>query len=274
MYEKMAVYDKNGSHWIRKIDPIQHLVNECDLIFVAVPTPMNPDGSCDTSIVESVINGINNKQSEGDINVVIKSTVPPGTTKMLSKNYRNVFICFSPEFLREASAIDDFNNQTHVIAGGDVSAVRELRNVCRVAFPSAEFLECDSKVAEMVKYVVNCFLATKVSFANEIKQICDALIVYYDLVIDAATKDVRLGDSHWQVPGPMPADDDSGNLLPGFSGSCFVKDINSLISVAADFGVDPKVMRAAWGKNLEVRPERDWEHLVGRAVTVRRTLDE
>jgi UDPglucose 6-dehydrogenase len=119
----------------------------------------------------------------------------------------------------------------------------------------------------MVKYTANCFLATKVSFANEIKQITDSLELNYDEVIRLATLDKRLGNSHWQVPGPMVASDGSGRYLPGFSGSCFIKDINALINVAKSSGVSPTVLQAAWHKNVEVRPERDWEALVGRAIS-------
>jgi UDPglucose 6-dehydrogenase len=109
-------------------------------------------------------------------------------------------------------------------------------------------------------------LATKVSFANEMKQICDKLDIDYDKVIEYATKDKRLGMSHWAVPGPMPANDGSGKLLPGYSGSCFVKDINALIHLAKELGIDPKVMNGSWLKNLEVRPGKDWMFLVGRAI--------
>jgi UDPglucose 6-dehydrogenase len=111
----------------------------------------------------------------------------------------------------------------------------------------------------MVKYVTNCFLATKVSFANEIKQICDKLDIDYDKVVEYSTKDKRLGTSHWAVPGH------DGHF--GFGLTCFPKDLNALIATATSLGVDPKVMIAVWEKNLEVRPEKDWEKLIGRAIT-------
>jgi UDPglucose 6-dehydrogenase len=115
-----------------------------------------------------------------------------------------------------------------------------------------------AKSAEMVKYVANCFLATKVSFANEIYQICKAIGVDYNGVIETAMLDNRLGTSHWKVPGP------DGHF--GFGLTCFPKDLNALIKLAELNGVDPKVMKAVWEKNLEVRPERDWELMKGRAV--------
>ena len=124
----------------------------------------------------------------------------------------------------------------------------------------------------MVKYVTNCHLAVKVSFANEIAQICEALdesgcSVDYDKVIEYAKFDKRLGDTHWSVPGPVPSHD--GKYTRGFGGHCFPKDINALITVAKGLGVSPRVLSAAWEKNLEVRPpeDRDWERQVGRAVS-------
>ena len=110
------------------------------------------------------------------------------------------------------------------------------------------------------------------SFANEIAQICEALDndglnIDYDKVVEYAKFDKRLGDTHWSVPGPVPTHD--GRYVRGFGGHCFPKDINALMSVATHYGIDPKVMRAAWEKTLEVRGprDRDWEFQVGRAVS-------
>jgi UDPglucose 6-dehydrogenase len=114
----------------------------------------------------------------------------------------------------------------------------------------------------------------KVSFANEISQICEALDkdglnIDYDKVVEYAKFDRRLGDTHWSVPGPVPTHD--GRYVRGFGGHCFPKDINALMSVAKGYGINPTVMNAAWEKNLEVREsnDRDWEKQVGRAVSKR-----
>ena len=101
------------------------------------------------------------------------------------------------------------------------------------------------KQAEMMKYTANVHLAVKVSLANEISQICHNLNISYDKVIQLATKDTRLGESHWSVPGP--------DGLLGFGGSCFPKDINALINRARELGIQTPVMKGAWEKNLEVR---------------------
>ena len=110
----------------------------------------------------------------------------------------------------------------------------------------------------MVKYTTNCFLAAKVSIANEIEQVCSKLEVDYDKVVEYATKDKRLGASHWSVPGP------DGNK--GFGGSCFPKDINGFLNLAKSLDVVCHTLAGAWQTNLTVRPDKDWEKLKGRAV--------
>jgi len=225
-------------------------------IFVCVPTPMNPDGSASTDIVEDVVRNI---YGWGERIVVIKSTVPPGTTDRLNKMFGpTLSVVFNPEFLTEAQPVEDFKNQDRIIVGGDPEATQIVADIYSVAYPGVMQVQCDATTAEMVKYVGNCFLATKISFANEISQICEKLGVAYDGVINLAMLDKRLGRSHWKVPGP------DGHY--GFGLTCFPKDINALIAVAIELGVDPKILRAAWEKNLEVRPEKDWEKMKGRAV--------
>jgi len=243
-------------------------VTKCDgPIFICVPTPMEKDGSCDISIVKDVIKRFDEANFEKTRRtIVIKSTVIPGTTEKLNEAHSNIHVCFNPEFLTERNAIDDFKNQNRIIVGGPhkgASIVKQMYNQC---FPKTPVTKTSSTIAEMIKYITNCFLATKVSFANEIKQICNQLEIDYDKVIEYATKDERLGTSHWAVPGPVPSSDGSGKLLLGFGNACFPKDLNALISQAKELGIDPKVMNAVWEKNLEVRPEKDWEHLTGRAI--------
>jgi len=233
-------------------------------IFVSVPTPMFSDGKCNTEIVESVCSKINNASNivhnceHFKQIVVIRSTVSPGTTERLGSMFKCLNIVFNPEFLTEANAIEDFKNQNRIILGGRPEATTEVAKVYKVAFPCVPVHECSSVCAEMVKYVGNCFLATKVSFANEIYQICNKINANYDKVAELASLDPRLGTSHWKVPGP------DGHF--GFGLTCFPKDINALIALATEVGVDSVMLKAAWQKNLEVRPEKDWEQLKGRVV--------
>ena len=179
---------------------LHELVNTSDIIFVCVPTPMRKDGSCDTSIVEAVVKDINqtvNAGQDGKI-VVIKSTVPPGTTERLNSQNEYIQVVFNPEFLTEANFIDDFKNQDRIIIGGQRPASTKVRQLFYKAFPKAHIIKTSSTIAEMVKYMTNTFLSTKVSFANEIKQICDKINVDYDKEVEYATYDERLGKSHWR----------------------------------------------------------------------------
>jgi UDPglucose 6-dehydrogenase len=256
----IMVYDR----FKRFNDGIESIVKYVDgPIFLAVPTPMNSDGTPNTSIVESVISEISESATTQNLQrkpiVVIKSTVAPGTTERLNNKYEAVDVIFNPEFLTEARPVEDFKNQDRIILGGIGRPVTVTAAVYNKAYPNVPIIKAQAGVAEMVKYVTNCFLASKVSFANEIHQICQALGVDYDKVVEYAQYDQRLGKSHWLVPGP------DGHF--GFGLTCFPKDLNALISVAKELGVDPKVMTAVWEKNLEVRPERDWEEMKGRAIT-------
>jgi len=250
-------FDLNGDCTCKTL---HELVNTSDIIFVCVPTPMKKDGSCDTSIVENVVKDINetvNCNQDGKI-VAIKSTIPPGTTNRLNKGCENISVIFNPEFLTEANFVDDFKNQNRIIIGGERPSTTKLRQVYSLAFPNVKIVKTGSKTAEMVKYMTNTFLATKVSFANEIKQICDEINIDYDKVVEYSTYDERLGKSHWAVPGP------DGKL--GFGGSCFPKDINALVKMCEEYDFHPNVLVGAIETNLDVRPEEDWKELKGRAV--------
>jgi len=232
--------------------------------FVCVPTPMFEDGSADLSIVESVLAEL--ASVPGERIAVVKSTVPPGSVETWNKKFLDseLRIVFNPEFLTEANALDDMRNQNRIILGGPRPWINTVKQVFQSAFPKVPIIKTSSTTAEMIKYLTNNFLSVKVAFANEMAQICEALDksglnVDYDKVVEYSKYDKRLGDSHWAVPGP------DGHR--GYGGSCFVKDINAMIYVSNALGVDAKIMKAAWEKNLEVRPERDWEQMLGRAIS-------
>jgi len=228
----------------------------CDIVFICLPTPMNENGSCHIDIVEKAVASVSNLNKRNI--VVIKSTISPGTVAKWNKKYNNIDIIFNPEFLTEANAISDFENQTRIILGGPRKATTKLKTIYSKIFPKATVVKTDSTYAEMVKYVTNSFLATKVSFANEMYQICDGLDVDYDKVIEYATYDKRLGKSHWSVPGP------DGDL--GYGGHCFPKDVKALIEVANENNIFPLMLIAADEKNEQVRKNKDWELMKGRAI--------
>jgi UDPglucose 6-dehydrogenase len=255
-YFTIDVWDTDESR--RNVDSLAELVHRCSVIFVSVPTPMEKSGACDTSIVERVITDINKIATNQKI-IVVRSTVSPGTCEALDKYPFGVSVVFNPEFLTEANHIADFKNQDRIVLGGRPEITATVEEVYEKAFPGVPVVRTDWKTAEMVKYVANTFLATKVTFANEMKEICDKAHIDYDRVVRIAMLDKRLGTSHWRVPGP-----DGHN---GFGGTCFPKDMNALIAHAKKLGVPVPMLKAVWKKNLELRPERDWEELKGRAVT-------
>jgi len=280
----ICTFDRQDNSTIIKPDSLGVFVRECEatrgftgVFFICVPTPMYDDGSADTTIVEDVLDLLSNSPYTADSPAriaVIKSTVPPGSTEKWNKifNERGLYIIFSPEFLTEANAVNDMRDQVRIVLGGPRPYINTVRNVFMRAFPKVPIVKTSSTTAEMVKYVANCLLAVKVSFANEIAQICEALDVDglnidYDKVVEYSKSDIRLGQTHWSVPGPVPTHD--GRYVRGFGGHCFPKDINALISIAKHYDIKPTVMAAAWDKNLEVRPpdDRDWEHQIGRAVS-------
>ena len=236
---------------------ILEMVVNTDIIFVCVPTPMNKDGSCNLDIVEDVIEKINLVGKEDTI-VAIKSTVTPGTTNRLNKQYNYLSIVFNPEFLTEVNFIDDFKNQNRIIIGGPRPATTKVRRLYKKAFPRVAIIKTGSTVAEMVKYFTNCFLATKVSFANEMYQICNKLEIDYDKVIEYTQYDSRIGNSHLEVPGP------DGDF--GYGGHCFPKDVKALIDVTINLGIQPHILMATDNKNNIIRKNRDWEKQKGRAI--------
>jgi len=233
-----------------------------DIIFVCLPTPMRPNGSCDIRILESAIEKINQecKNDPGGNRpiLVIKSTVPPGTTVEINK-LSMLKVCFSPEFLTEANSFDDFKNQTRIIIGGPRPATGKVKQMFRRAFPQIPIIKTGSNTAEMVKYFTNCFLATKVIFANEIHSICQAKDIDYDKVTEYALYDTRIGSSHLSVPGP------DGDF--GFGGHCFPKDLNAVIYLASRLNIDTMLLNAVDEKNNKLRSDRDWENMTGRAVS-------
>ena len=230
-------------------------VVECDYVFTCLPTPMNSDGSCNTTIVEGVIKQIDEiGKTKG---IVVKSTIVPGTTQSWNEKYKTNIV-FNPEFLTERNAVKDYENQNRIILGGPRPTTTQLKGVFSKVFPKAHIIKTDSTHAEMVKYLTNTFLSVKVSFANEIYQLCNGLGIDYDKVVEYATYDKRLGESHWSVPGH---DEDFG-----FGGHCFPKDLSALIQLSQNMGTINNVLIATQTTNDTVRKNRDWEQMKGRAV--------
>jgi UDPglucose 6-dehydrogenase len=241
---------------------LENLVKHSEVIFVCVPTPMDVDtGVAHTGIVESVITQIDELCAEvGNMpTLIIKSTVPPGTTLRMHESVNYCDVIFSPEFLTEANAINDFKNQTRTVLG--VPTGVDASNVVKMfetAMPNATVYTAKPAEAEMCKYITNNFLTVKVSFANEMYDICDAQNIDYNEAVALAKLDDRLGQSHWMVPGP---DGDRG-----YGGHCFPKDIAATRYVASQDNVPTPVLDAAVKTNNRVRTDLDWMTQEGRAV--------
>ena len=258
---EVRVYDKNPD---KSTHSLEETVNKSDFIFLSVPTPANEDGSINIDIITSALEDINEVHDGKDNAILIRSTVIPGTTWALQTKYPNLNILFNPEFLTERSANFDFINQSRFIVGNSGKQMSAMKSEQFVELIKDRFGDCVAvmetsyETAELIKYMNNCFFATKVSFMNEMYQIAEKIDANWDEAVSGFVADGRIGHTHLGVPGH------DGKF--GFGGSCFPKDIQAMIDFAEMFGLNPSVLKGAWEKNLEVRSEQDWKELKGRAV--------
>ena len=251
----IKIYDKDSSKATHSLESTL----TSDFIFVSVPTPSNPDGSINLDVVYNIFEEMNTLNHRTDNVFLLRSTVTPGTTRKIQRKFRNLNIVFNPEFLTERSAKLDFINQSRFILGGLKKNVNKVEKLYVDRFGSTTpVIKTNYETAEMIKYMNNCYFATKVSFMNEMYQIADSCGVDWDMAVEGFVRDGRIGHSHMNVPGP------DGKF--GFGGSCFPKDIQAMINFAQTLDVHPDVLLGAWNKNLDVRPEEDWRDLKGRAV--------
>ena len=252
----IKIFDKDESKSLNSLD---ETINESDFIFLSLPTPSNKDGSISLDILHDSLDTIN-KINRNPINILLlRSTVVPGTSRIFQDKYKNLRIVFNPEFLTERSAFLDFINQSRFILGGDSKYTSKVAELYRDRFgKSFPILQTNYESAELIKYMNNCFFATKVSFMNEMKLISDHVGANWEDALEGFILDGRIGHSHINVPGH------DGKL--GFGGSCFPKDLQALIDFGNRIGVNLNTLKGAWNTNLEVRPEKDWEKLKGRAV--------
>lgn len=229
--------------------------NFTGIFFVCVPTPLGQAGAADVSIVQKVLDELD--ETPFFKTVVIKSTVPPGTTAALSEKLKSIRLVFCPEFLRARSAVEDVRRMKRLFIGGDEKGMDAIERLYTKYFPYVEIIRGSSAEIEMLKYFVNINLAVRVVLSCEFKQVCEALDrhgvhVNYDTVAELAKLDPRIGGSHLDVPGP--------DGIAGARGQCFPKDLNAIIALAKVLGADPALMEAAWHKNLDIVPpeHRDW----------------
>lgn len=238
---------------------IETFVEESEIIFVAVPTPMNSDGSANLNIVRSVCEEI--QEIDDTKYIVLRSTIPPGTSDELD-------VAFMPEFLTEKNWKEDFKNCDQWILGStDVFLYEKIKRMFELAYNNGsgsvvnkDVIQCKPSEAEMIKYLKNVFLSVKVGFFNEVESICSELDIDYENVRCIATQDKRIGTGHTKVPGH------DGHR--GFGGTCFPKDTNALAKFAEDNLIPTPILNAVIKRNEELdRPEKDWIADKGRAVS-------
>ncbi|HTK05127.1 MAG TPA: hypothetical protein VL500_06075 [Candidatus Eisenbacteria bacterium] len=210
-----------------------------DIIFVCLPTPYDAAaGGFDLSFVREGVSAI-----PGNKVVVIKSTVLPGTTEALQKEFPQHRFLFNPEFLRQSTADEDLRRPDRQIVGTTEASAGDADAVLAV-LPAAPFSRVTRATeAETVKYFGNCFLAMKVVFANQVFDVCRQLGIDYDLVKDCAAADPRIGESHLQVVH---------DGYRGYGGSCFPKDMRAFIQLGDRIGVDLTLLKTCERLNQEI----------------------
>lgn len=229
-------------------------VTKAEAIFLAVGTPSSDDGQADLKYVFAACDSVAPYLQDGSV-VVVKSTVPVGTGNKVrehlkSKTNKKFFVVNNPEFLKEGSAVEDFMKPERIIIGSqeDESAAiieelyepfnRQIKRTIRMSNISAE----------MTKYAANCFLATKISFMNEVARLCDIVGADVEEVRHGISTDSRIG-SQFLYPGP------------GYGGSCFPKDVKALVYTAKEHGINFKIVEAVESVNKEQK-----KYLVGKVM--------
>jgi UDPglucose 6-dehydrogenase len=209
--------------------------NNCDVVFVCVPSPSKDDGSCDTTALEETVRDLLFLSINKQIPIICKTTAPPSVYERLQKQYPNVV--HVPEFLTAANAHKDYVNAEYCVIGGDPYWCQLARTVIQqqLVISTYDCIITDIKTAALYKYMVNCYLATKVTFMNEFFQLAEVEGVRWDALKKLSKKDSRIGNSHMDVPGS------DGKY--GWGGACFPKDVSAIIMEAIDKNLDFELMQ-------------------------------
>lgn len=233
----------------------EEVVEKSEFLFICVPTPMFSDGSgIDLSIINDVVKFVAPKIKGTKKILTIKSTVVPGTTKGLAKKYPGVNFAMNPEFLTEKNAPKDFLKPDRTVIGAMTPAIgKRLAKLYQDLYgKKTKIFVTDTETAEMVKYMCNTYLATKVIFANEMYDFAQKMKINYDKVLEMVAADPRISDSHLHVTKDR-----------GFGGKCFPKDTVAFLGLAKKLKVDMSVVKNMWAKNLKIRKVKDWETIRG-----------
>lgn len=245
--EKLIRQNQNHNR-ISFTTDLQEALKTADVAFIAVGTPEGEDGSADLKYVEQVAHSIG-KMANKDLLVIVKSTVPVGScerveaiiNKELQRRSVNLDIpvASNPEFLKEGNAISDFMKPDRIIVGLDKNRGRDKIDDLYHPFTNddpSKLIVMERRASELVKYGSNCMLATRVSFMNELARLCEPLGVNIDQVRIGMGTDPRIGKKFLYAG-------------PGFGGSCFPKDVNAMIKISQQNGVELNVLQASIGAN-------------------------
>lgn len=222
-------------------------INKADFIYVCVPTPYDDELGCDTRIVDDVISKIIGKKI-----IIIKSTVTPGTTEKLQKVYPYHKILFNPEFLTEMTADQDMNYPDRQIIGYTDKSYTSAKDVL-LQLPLAPLERIvPATAAEMIKYAGNCWFSTKVSYANQLYDLCEEIGIDYKTVLEGMAADKRIGRTHLKI---------FHKGYKGFGGACLPKDIKALLKLAEEKGVDLSVLKEVNAYNDKILKEQGLDPL-------------
>ena len=236
------ISDLASKNKIRFSNDLASAINDSQAIFIAVGTPQDQDGSADLSYVLNVVNNLANIIKTSKI-IITKSTVPAGTGARIRKiidqiNPNNqISLASNPEFLREGFAIDDFLNPDRIIIGCEDEASKKILAKIYQPLANHKIIFSDIITAELIKYASNAFLATKISFINEMANLCEILDGDIKTLSQGIGLDSRIGQKFLN-PGP------------GFGGSCFPKDIQAILKIAKDNNTDLSIINAAYNSNI------------------------
>ena len=212
---------------------------QTDMLFLALPTLFNDErNEYDLDIIMEVCKNLNKSNYKNLI--IIKSTVAPLTIQLLSKTYPQLQFCHNPEFLKAATAFEDFYNQTHIVLGKhkscEESSLNMLINFYTLYWPNANLSICNSEESESMKLIANSFYASKIQLFNEYYLLCNKLNINFEAVKILMLKNNRIHESDTMVPGP------DGEL--GYGGACFPKDTKALLSTMQKAGTSNIVLDA------------------------------
>lgn len=257
--EGFASNPDNKVFWFDKFKEspwtLEQVIEKSDFIFICVPTPIFSDYSgMDMSIVEGVVGQIAPKIKGTHKIIIIKSTSLPGTCRKMSEKYPGVNIVMNPEFLTQERAKQDFMKPYRTVIGAGTEDIgRKIVDLYMTILPpDQKYFIVSPTEAELIKFMSNLVLASKVMLGNEFYKFAQKVGANYISVEQAVEGDPRIG-SHLGAPGP------DGDM--GFGGACFPKDTIGLLGVAKKLKVDMPVLKSVWEENLKVRKHRDWESM-------------